>query len=266
LPLPVAGGRVGDSMLPAARTTNAPGVTPAASTHGAWETGLGRETASAKARNVVTPPPSGIPSRAIPRPSESSATRRAVVQPLSTDRYQIRFTVNAATREKLQLAQDLLRHAIPNGDPAAIFDRALTALLEKLAKDKLAETSRPRPSREPLPDSRHVPATVKRAVWLRDAGRCAFVAKSGRRCAERGFLEFHHVRPYANGGEATTRNVELRCRPHSGYEADLFFGPSRVDGREPTRSGTTSTARAGRATSGGLRSRIATGAGVTGPP
>jgi len=38
-----------------------------------------------------------------------------------------------------------LRHAIPNGDPAAIFDRALTALLRELARKKFAAADKPRP-------------------------------------------------------------------------------------------------------------------------
>jgi hypothetical protein len=38
------------------------------------------------------------------------------------------------------------------------------------------------------------------------------------------FLEFHHVRPYAAGGGATIDNIELRCRNHNVYEANLYFG------------------------------------------
>ena len=37
-------------------------------------------------------------------------------------------------------------------------------------------------------------------------------------------LEFHHVRPFAAGGPADARNIELRCRVHNGYEAEVFFG------------------------------------------
>ena len=44
-----------------------------------------------------------------------------------------------------------------------------------------------------------------------DEGRCAFISGT-RRCTETAFLEFHHVVPYANGGAATVRNIELRCR------------------------------------------------------
>jgi hypothetical protein len=64
---------------------------------------------------------------------------------------------------------------------------------------------------------------VKRAVWQRDGGRCAFVGALGR-CSETGFLEYHHVVPFAAGGEATTRNISLRCRAHNAHEAKMYFG------------------------------------------
>jgi hypothetical protein len=89
----------------------------------------------------------------------------------------------------------------------------------------MAATAKPRTSQITRTRSRHIPARVKRAVWLRDGGRCAFVAANGRRCTERVFLEFHHCEPYAIGGEATVTNVSLRCRAHNVYEAQLLFGP-----------------------------------------
>jgi 5-methylcytosine-specific restriction endonuclease McrA len=72
-------------------------------------------------------------------------------------------------------------------------------------------------------NTRHIPAAVKREVWRRDQGRCAFISGT-RRCTETAFLEFHHVVPYADGGAATVRNIELRCRAHNQYEAVLLFG------------------------------------------
>ena len=64
---------------------------------------------------------------------------------------------------------------------------------------------------------------MRREVSARDGGQCAFRGSEGR-CTERAFLEFHHVVPYANGGETTVANLELRCRAHNGYEADRWFG------------------------------------------
>lgn len=163
------------------------------------------------------------------RPEVAPCAGRVQVAPLATDRYKITFTATAETRRKLREAQDLLRHQVPDGNLPEIFDRALSALLAELTKRKIAEAPRPRPARAAAPNSRHIPAAVRRAVWLRDDGRCAFIAKDGRRCAERGFLEFHHARPYAAAGEATELNIALRCRPHNGHEAALYFGPTRSE-------------------------------------
>ena len=45
-----------------------------------------------------------------------------------------------------------------------------------------------------------------------------------RACSETAPLEFHHVKPFAAGGQATVDNIELRCRRHNAYEADEYFG------------------------------------------
>jgi hypothetical protein len=155
------------------------------------------------------------------RAVQAPTARFPLVRPLAPNRYEIKFTASAATCEKLRRAQDQLRHRIPNGDVAEIVDRALTALLEDLARKKFAATDRPRASRARSGHWRYVPAAVKRPVWLRDGGRCAFVGQNGRRCAERGFLEFHHVNPH---GEPMVDNIQVRCRAHNAHEADLYYG------------------------------------------
>jgi hypothetical protein len=191
---------------------------------------------SAPARPIVeatpTPPPaeaasdeksdeSGAPES--PRPAQPP--RPAVVAPLAPDRYEFRFTASAATREKFRYAQDLLRHALPTGDPAAIFDRALTDLIANLERRRFAATEKPRPSPTTGDSDRLVSAEVRRTVWRRDGGRCAFVAADGRRCEARSLLEFHHLRPHAASGPATVENISLRCAAHNRHEADVYFGP-----------------------------------------
>jgi len=170
-----------------------------------------------------------VPQSATPAPTVPPAppARRAAVSPLAPERYKVVFTASADVYAKLREAQALLRHQVPDGDLEKVFDRALEALLANLRKQKLASTGRPRELRrqssgaEPntCSRSRHIPAAVRRAVWTRDGGRCAFVSTHGRRCAEDGFLEFHHVVPHANGGPSTVDNIELRCRAHNGHEA-----------------------------------------------
>ena len=161
---------------------------------------------------------------AAPTPS-MLAVKPSTVAPLSANHYKIQFTIPKATHDKLRRVQDLMRHTNPKGDPAVIFDRALSVLLEQLEKTKQGYAARPRNSRRAArPSSRHVPSAVKREVWTRDGGRCAFVGASGR-CRETGFLEYHHIVPYADGGEAVPANIQLRCRAHNVYEAEQWFGP-----------------------------------------
>jgi hypothetical protein len=190
-----------------------------------------------------------VPLRTVPRAAAMSLPRQPVVTPLSAERYQFRFTGTGALVEKLKRAQDLLRHAVPDGDPAEIFERALTALLVDIDRRKFAATDRPRASREPAAGSRTVPAAVKRTVAVRDDNRCAFVSRSGTRCGTRAFLEFHHVVPWARGGAATVDNIQLRCRAHNAYEADLDFGKGKA-----TTAGT-GTAGTGTAHGDGKRDR-----------
>jgi hypothetical protein len=148
---------------------------------------------------------------------------RPTLTPLAPERYKVQLTISRDTHDKLRRVQALARHTIPTGDPAEIFDRALTLLLEDLERRRCAATSSPRAAQAATEGSRHIPAVVRREVWRRDGGRCAFMGRNGR-CGERGFLEFHHVQPYAAGGPATSANIQLRCRAHNAYEASLFFG------------------------------------------
>jgi hypothetical protein len=187
-------------------------------------------------------------------PAASLPTPRPIVKASAPQRYRVQFTIDQETHEKLRRVQALLRREIPNGDPGAIFDRALDLLLEKVEKEKLAATASPRPPRAIRPGtdrsdetaarSRHIPAEVKRVVWQRDRGRCAFVAPSGLRCTEATFLEFHHVQPFAKQGVASVANIALRCRRHNQYEAELIFGPHSAGtaGERRGASGMTRTA------------------------
>ena len=154
-----------------------------------------------------------------------SARPAAAVTPLAPSRYKLQLTIDRATQEKLCRVRDLMRHAVPSGDLAATLNRALDALLKELDRRKSAAVARPQPARNAAPASRHIPAAVRRAVWARDGGRCAFRGPCGS-CGETAFIEFHHVRPFAAGGKATVDNIELRCRAHNQYEAELaFHGP-----------------------------------------
>jgi 5-methylcytosine-specific restriction endonuclease McrA len=158
--------------------------------------------------------------RVEPRPAPS---KRIEIKPLAPERYKVQFTISRETNERLREAQNLLRHCIPDGDVALIFDRALSLLVAELRRTKHAAVKRPGKGRLDAKDSRYIPAAIKRAVWARDGGQCAFVGVHGR-CSERAFLEYHHVVPFADGGLTTVENIQLRCRAHNAYEAERWFG------------------------------------------
>jgi len=152
------------------------------------------------------------------------------VAPIAPQRYAIQCTVSSETHAKLRYAQELLGHAVPNGDLAQVLDRALDALIARLEQQKFARTDRPRPCKRG-DDARHIPASVKRAVWERDGGRCTFVGESGHRCESRTRIEFDHVEPVATGGHATVKGLRLRCRAHNQFEAERAFGRDFMNAR-----------------------------------
>jgi hypothetical protein len=146
----------------------------------------------------------------------------------------VQFTIGQEAHDKLRRVQALLRREIPQGDAGLIFEQALDLLLEKVEKAKLGAAARPRARgvirhAADKKTSRHIPADVKRAVWLRDRGQCAFLGPTGLRCTEQAFLELHHVRPYALQGPPTAANISLRCRRHNQYEAEVVFGPRHAE-------------------------------------
>jgi hypothetical protein len=130
-------------------------------------------------------------------PAATPVVRRAeahrpVVAPLSAETFKFQFTGSREVRDKLRRAQDLLRHRVPNGDLAVVFEKALDALLCNLMKERFAVGRKPRRQQSSAAvssTSPHIPDSIKREVYARDEGRCAFVAEDGRRCSETGWLD-----------------------------------------------------------------------------
>jgi hypothetical protein len=171
---------------------------------------------------AVAPPEAPSP---VPAPHFLSAPpSKQSVEPVAPSRYHVHLTVGEDTHRKLRRLQDLKRREVPGGDIDVFFDRGLDLQLAEAEKQAYCATTRPQPPPGGPRASRDPSAHVKRIVWARDGGRCAFIGRKGR-CSEQSFLEFHHVDPHILGGEPTEKNIELRCRAHNVYEAELLFGP-----------------------------------------
>lgn len=178
-----------------------------------------------------------------PSDVQASSNRRPKVQPtsrpvpLAPRRYKLQVTMEQETRDKLAEAKALLSHQIPDGDLAKILDRALDALLTEAKKRKAALTDKPRRRVEKAgAASRAIPARIRRAVFERDGGRCAYTDGRGRRCDSTWQIEFHHKIPYGRGGTHDPQNIELRCRPHNQYEAELDYGAELMQARRALRN------------------------------
>jgi hypothetical protein len=153
--------------------------------------------------------------------------RRAVVAPLAEDTFKFQFTGSRACHDKFRQAQDLLRHRIPDGNLATIFEKALDLLIEQVMKERFATGRKARPA--PTGDasgssSRHIPDAIKREVFERDGGRCSFTDEHGRRCGETGALEFDHRDGFARAPVHRADRIRLLCRAHNQHAAERMYG------------------------------------------
>ncbi len=173
------------------------------------------------AREVL--PAGAAPPALRPRPSEWQA-----IAPVGMDRVRIGFDADASVTTLILRARQVLRHKYPEGRLEDVLREALEVLLERRDPQKRLElrcakaggaAPPPKPRMPRL--GRYIPARVKRAVWERDEGRCAWRHPDGTPCGSRDWLEFDHVKPFARGGRSDSpRNIRLLCRLHNRMAAE----------------------------------------------
>jgi hypothetical protein len=199
-----------------------------------------------------------LPSSA-PAPPTAAAPR-SVMEQLAPARYKIQFTASAELHDKLERLRTLMRPSVPDGDLAAVIEAAVTEKLERLEARRFAKTKAPRKRIEQidtLPASRYIPAPVRRAVRERDGGQCTFVTPSGKRCTERGRLEFHHRQPFGKRGDHSPENLQLLCKTHNGYLAELDYGQDVMERYRRSRGRVREPVAAYKVTTSDSRSRSA---------
>jgi hypothetical protein len=158
-----------------------------------------------------------------PRP----APRRAEVVPLDADQRRLHLTVSKRFLAKLAAAADALAHTRPGATEEELLEAGLDLLLARAAK-RHGLGERPRKAREPA-NPGHVPAAVRRAVYLRDGGACQYRLASGEICGCTRYLEYDHVPPLALGGKSTVDGVRLACKAHNLRAARLDLGDAVMD-------------------------------------
>jgi hypothetical protein len=237
-----------------------PAPRPCAGAEGEQDQAVLLPPAALPAAATTTPPPAppADPAAPLAAVARVSAPPTPALTPLSAQRYKLQLTVSLEVRDKLRQAQDLLRPKVPDGDLGVVFERALDVLLKELRRKQYAETASPRPPRaegavseaqaghpglgsDRASDdessggsvskkrSRYIPRHVRREVARRDGFQCTYVdPQTGRRCPQRGGLQFHHRDPFAKGGATTAANVCLACSAHNGAAAVGDYGAAHM--------------------------------------
>jgi len=130
----------------------------------------------------------------------------------------------------------LTSHSNPEGDLAAVIERAVDVALAQVQRQRFAKTERPRKSstsrlirgKGKALKRRHIPNATQREIAVRDALRCTYVGESGHRCEAHAFLQIHHEHPWARGGDESLENLRLLCASHNNLLAEQDFGVARV--------------------------------------
>jgi hypothetical protein len=155
-------------------------------------------------------------------------------QVVAPPQHRFHFTGDDELLTMITRLRGLLRHKVPDGRLEAILKEAVAALLAKLENERRPRRRGLKPrqagsvAKAGRKGSRCVPRTVKRFVWERDQGRCAYVSAEGRRCESRDALEFDHIIAWADGGRSDDAgNIRLLCRPHNQRLGRERFGDYR---------------------------------------
>jgi 5-methylcytosine-specific restriction endonuclease McrA len=127
----------------------------------------------------------------------------------------------------------------PSGPAPALDDAGVAEPIEPVAPPREpAPPRKPAARLAPAPRQRgrYVPAAERREVFTRDEARCTFTDEQGQRCRETRYLELHHLKPFAHGGENLASNLTLRCTAHNSLAAEQDFGREVIEQkRDPTR-------------------------------
>ncbi len=197
---------------------------------------------------TVMPTPAGVESHPSPpheddphallQPiSAETPSEWQAVMPLTLDRVRIGFDAAVLLMKLIERAREVLRHKYPAGRLEDVLRDALESFLERKDPQRtlalkpsvgpvyITESGpvMPRHLRD-LAQGRYIPQAVKRTVWNRDDGRCAFRSEDGTVCGSRDSLEFDHIRPFALGGKSNVSyNIRLLCRMHNRLAAERAF-------------------------------------------
>jgi hypothetical protein len=163
--------------------------------------------------------------------SHPGASEEAILElglDLIIDRHRKRRGVGAKPRAKTPPAV-----AVPvSPESAPSIPAPAPAVPETSAGQSAPPAPVPPPSLPPplqTRRSRYVTAAVKRAVWARDGGCCAWKLENGGVCGSTFKLEYDHVDGFALGAGNTVDELRLACHFHQVANLRRLYGDAVTD-------------------------------------
>ena len=124
------------------------------------------------------------------------------VKVVSPTFYSVHWNLSKETMALFEELKNLLAHKRLQQDQ--ILAMAFESAYEKIRKEKFKINAKfTTPVAKPCV-KRTIPATVKKAVFERDKGRCT-------KCRSTYKLEYDHMMPFSMGGESTVDNLRILC-------------------------------------------------------
>ncbi len=141
------------------------------------------------AHTVEPAPPPASDLMAVPAPPTSAAVRAetgsgARLEAIAPERQLLRVTVSADFVADLGAVRHALSHKLPGGGLEEVLHECVRVTLAQVERRRFG-AGRKSSATEPPSGSPYVPVAIRREVWKRDRGCCAFVGSAGRRCSAR---------------------------------------------------------------------------------
>jgi hypothetical protein len=140
------------------------------------------------------------------------------VRIISEDRVSLKLDLSETTLKKLKRAQILLKNKRrKNLNLEESLNEILDGFLQK--NDPLVVKKVPGPGQGNVKVlRRNLSKPLRKEICQRDNASCTYKGINGKICGSQSFLQIHHLRPWAQGGNHQPENLQTLCAAHHGVK------------------------------------------------
>jgi 5-methylcytosine-specific restriction endonuclease McrA len=151
--------------------------------------------------------------------------KKEIIRPIAEDRLELKIAINQELENKLRKIQNLISQKtskpcsleeaidylsdsfLKQNDPVQKAERILSKRTQE--NFKLSSRIKNNAENKRLP----IPSGLKHEVNQRDRQQCTYI-HNGSRCSNQRWLQLHHIKPIAIGGENKINNLTTLCSGH----------------------------------------------------